>query len=283
MKKSVLLIALTLLTSSCVTPNKATMDNSPSGTPQRSSEISCAKGELTRENALERRSCIDQRLLMEHAKLKDPNIEAIHARVNANRLSAQEYAEGKISEEEYDKALDHNEEIYSGVAQSQDKTTPEKQMALCAKEKLTKKNAVKRQDCYDTAFVRSLGSYPHMELINMFVANNRMATVDYLEGRLSQPKYAAVIAQNFASLQQVMKQADVTDAQAQQLRAAQQQTLENQQRLYNAQQEASRDAKIQNLANMMQGMAVAVQPKPAPVPQTTNCHQMGAFINCTTY
>ena len=110
-----------------------------------------------------------------------------------------------------------------------------------------------------------------------------MAAVDYSEGKLSGNKFEAIIAQNFATFQQAAQQADAADAQAQQLQLAQQQALANQQRMYEAQQEAVRDAKLQNLANMMGNMAASMQPKPAPVPVTTNCRQMGAFFNCTTY
>ena len=68
----------------------------------------CTKGEVTKENALERRNCIDTALINRMSGAAYGYMHLIYQMNAANKLAAADFAEGKISEAQYEAVLEKN-------------------------------------------------------------------------------------------------------------------------------------------------------------------------------
>lgn len=79
----------------------------------------CAKGKLTRQNALERRSCIDEAWAEELTAIRYPFMHTIYDVLAMRKRAAVEYAEGRQSKAKYEAMLSQidayakNAEVYN--------------------------------------------------------------------------------------------------------------------------------------------------------------------------
>jgi len=99
--------SIMLLLTSCVSPLEQGGQNF-----ERDSRM-CTQGELTQQNALQRRECINQAFISRSQESGATNMDAVYQTATANKTAAIAYSEGKISKEQYQAIAAQNDTNYN--------------------------------------------------------------------------------------------------------------------------------------------------------------------------
>ena len=144
--------------------------------------------------------------------------------------------------------------------------------AECSEGTLTRKNALERRDCIDSASLQYFEeiNYPFMWIVTQYIAANRDSAVKYSEGKISREAYTTAVKQHFADGQKTAYEASQQNMQIQ------------------AQAQAQRQAAaVAILGSMYQAPQPMPQPYMMPVQQNrsvnTNCNVVGQSVQCNSY
>jgi hypothetical protein len=94
--------------------------------------LNCTPGELTQQNALQRRDCINQAFILRSQEARATNMSAVYQTATANKAAAVAYVEGKISKEQYQASVKTNNDNYNLTAQEQPADTASLADAIAA-------------------------------------------------------------------------------------------------------------------------------------------------------
>lgn len=103
--RSLVLIAVTIAICSC---SAGEGDQQAVADKAVKDATACTQGELTPENALQRRDCFDQTLISELGRAGYSHMDWLYGLASSNRSAAVAYADGKISQSEYQRAIQEN-------------------------------------------------------------------------------------------------------------------------------------------------------------------------------